>query len=247
MKKLTIITINYNNCDGLKKTVQSVVPQLNQEIEFIIIDGGSIDGSVDLIKANEKYIDVWVSEKDNGIYDAQNKGIAKARGAYCLFLNSGDYLYQMNTVKKVMPFLSNFDIIYGNMKIDNGQQFLDGYMPKVLSFEHMMNDTLWHPVSFIRRQLFSEYGFYDTNYKVCADYDFFFKMITVKKVSCFYIDEFISVFDLKGISSDEKNKQIIAAERKIIQFSYLSEKQINKFHKQIVLKNRLQRIKKWFQ
>lgn len=99
--KLSIITINLNNKDGLEKTIESVVSQTFTDYEFIIIDGGSTKGDVELIKEYENKISYWVSEKDSGIYNAQNKGIKQARGEYLYFLNSGDALYENTTLEKV--------------------------------------------------------------------------------------------------------------------------------------------------
>ena len=88
--KISVITINYNNKSGLEKTIQSVISQTYFELEYIIIDGGSSDGSIDVIKKYENKIDYWISEQDKGIYNAMNKGIAQAHGEYCNFMNSGD-------------------------------------------------------------------------------------------------------------------------------------------------------------
>ena len=115
MPFFSIITINLNNSTGLEKTIQSVTTQLFSDFEFIIIDGGSTDNSIDVIKKYESEITSWVSEKDNGIYDAQNKGIAKANGTYCLFLNSGDYLFSKDALKKVFDSNLTEDIVYGNI------------------------------------------------------------------------------------------------------------------------------------
>jgi len=243
---LSIITINYNNLVGLKRTIESVISQLNETIEFIVIDGGSTDGSKMLIESNQQSISKWVSEKDEGIYYAQNKGISMATGEYCLFLNSGDYLYERDTLNKVLPTLQWYDIVYGNMKIENHNELSDGFMPSKINLRQMMSDTLWHPVAFIKRQLFFDYGFYNTEYKICADYDFFFKVIIVNKVNCFHIHHFISVFDLKGFSSDIKNKSQILHEREAVQATYLSRKQINNYKRKQFLINKLNRIKSWF-
>ena len=99
--KFSIITINYNNCEGLRRTIESVVNQTCHDFEYIIIDGGSTDGSVDVIKQYADQIDYWVSEPDKGIYNAMNKGVAVAKGEYCLFLNSGDSLHNNSALAKV--------------------------------------------------------------------------------------------------------------------------------------------------
>src|ERR1700757_1115246 len=105
MPKLSIITINFNDQLGLSKTIKSVISQTISDFEFIIIDGASSDKSLDIIKHYADKISFWVSEKDNGIYDAQNKGIAKATGDYLLFLNSGDCFYNEHIVENFYSFL----------------------------------------------------------------------------------------------------------------------------------------------
>src|SRR4051812_22804100 len=102
MPRLSIITINYNNVSGLRKTVESVVNQTSQDFEYIVIDGGSTDGSVDVLKQYAKKIKYWISEPDKGIYNAQNKGILKATGEYCHFINSGDYLVKNDVIEKML-------------------------------------------------------------------------------------------------------------------------------------------------
>src|SRR6478735_1115877 len=112
--QLSIITINYNNLQGLQKTIESVVSQSFKDFEYIIIDGGSTDGSKVLIEKYSESITYWVSEKDNGIYPAMNKGIQVANGEYLLFLNSGDWFYENTTLSMAIPMLRPFDIVYGN-------------------------------------------------------------------------------------------------------------------------------------
>ena len=113
--KLSIITINYNNKDGLQKTIDSVISQTWGDFEWIIIDGGSTDGSKELIEQNQRYIAYWCSEKDDGMYYAMNKGISHSKGDWIIFLNSGDYLYSRNTLKGIMENIpEDVDIIYGN-------------------------------------------------------------------------------------------------------------------------------------
>lgn len=229
--RISIITINFNNAAGLLKTVNSVIAQTSSEFEYIIIDGGSTDGSRDIILQNKNALSFWVSEKDQGIYDAMNKGIKAAKGDYLLFLNSGDTLFEPATLGKALHELNDAEIVYGNMKIQKDNVVSDGFMPDVLSFEHMMRDTLWHPVSFIRKSLFGKNGMYDTTFKICGDYDFFFKVIIEKKVSTKHINKFISVFDLSGISSLETNVALIRDEKTRVQRRYISEKEFASFWK----------------
>ena len=113
--KLSIITINYNHKEGLLKTIKSVVNQTYHDIEYIVIDGGSTDGSVDVVKQYEDSISYWVSEPDCGIYNAMNKGVAKATGEYCLFLNSGDSLHGTDSILEFVSKLSGEDLLMGRV------------------------------------------------------------------------------------------------------------------------------------
>ncbi len=224
MKLISIITINFNNAKGLKKTIDSVVSQTCQDFEYIVIDGGSTDESVDVIKQSPR-IDYWVSEKDKGIYDAMNKGIKQARGRYCLFLNSGDYLFSKSSLEIMNPcLLLGVDIVYGNMKIENEDGSLrDGFMPANINRNHMMRDTLWHPVSFIRAELFKVCGLYDTNYRIVADYKWFLHAMFNQKVSRQHVDAFVSVFEMGGVSNASENVKKLKAERRKAQIEVLGD------------------------
>jgi glycosyltransferase involved in cell wall biosynthesis len=234
MAKLSIITVNLNNKQGLEKTIGSVIGQAFTDFEYIVIDGASVDGSIDIIRKNHKKITRWISEKDTGIYNAMNKGLSLANGEYCLFLNSGDYLYSENTLAEVFKMNPVEDIVYGNMIIENPNgEKRHGEMPHNITLEHMIKDTLWHPVSFIKREVFNKYGFYREDLKVVSDYDFFFKNIIKNKVSTRHIPVTIAVFVLNGISSMASNVELIKSERKKVQMQYVDEKMLNDIQQQI--------------
>jgi glycosyltransferase involved in cell wall biosynthesis len=253
MIKLSVITINYNNAVGLEKTIESVISQNFKEYEYIVIDGGSNDGSKEIIESFTNKISYWVSEKDKGIYNAMNKGIQQAKGEYCLFLNSGDFLYNNKVLEEVFTINSTADIIYGNMLIDwgNGKK-TEGKMPDAITVQQMYKDTLWHPVSFIKRILFEKYGLYNEDYKMVADYDFFFKTIIANKISTKQIPLLISEYNVDGFSSKPENKIIEQEERKRVIHSYLSQEEIN-YLEDIAQKEKQKKcnpikslFKKWF-
>ena len=222
--KLSIITINRNNANGLDKTIQSVINQSYEDFEYIVIDGNSTDHSIDIIKKYNSNINYWVSETDKGIYNAMNKGIAKANGNYVLFLNSGDYLVNNDVLKSVFEKQQTADIIYGNMQIDWGNgKITSGKMPDKITFKQMYIDTLWHPVSFIKKTLFDKYGLYNETYKVVADYDFFFKVIIINNVTTYHINVDIAMYNLNGLSSLLENKALEQAERRKVIESYLPQ------------------------
>jgi glycosyltransferase involved in cell wall biosynthesis len=213
MQKISIITINFNNLEGLKRTIESVVNQTWQEFEYIVIDGGSTDGSAAYIESKTSNIDYWVSEPDRGIYNAMNKGIAKATGEYLLFLNSGDHLFDNITLERNYKFLGDKDLVYFNLNFVDKTKCCTGQYPELLSFSHFIHDTLPHPATFIKASLFSKVGSYDEDLKIVSDWKFF--ILALFKYNCSYIkiNEILTTYYLDGISSDLTNKKLIYEER----------------------------------
>ena len=221
MLKLSIITINYNNRSGLEKTIDSVLKQSYTNFEYIVIDGNSTDGSKELIEKHGTQFSYWISEKDTGVYNAMNKGILKATGEYCLFLNSGDYLADPEILDQVFSLTFNEDIVYGDMLLeDPAANKTVSTQPAILTFEHFISSTLWHPASFIKKSLFFKYGLYNEELKIVSDYDFFLKTIIVNHVTYKYIPLAISIYNVQGISSAKENEQIHLAERKKVLETY---------------------------
>lgn len=221
MKPLSIITVNLNNRDGLAKTLAGIASQVFTNYELIVIDGGSTDGSLILLESYEKIITRRISEKDRGVYEAMNKGIHLAQGEYLLFLNSGDFLADSRVLLDIFGKTREADIVYGNMIIDYGNgRRKAGTMPPVITFHHMIRDTLWHPVSFIRKELFTRFGLYDESLKIVGDYDFFLKSIIVHQASTKYVNRIISVFNTSGMSSLPANRLLQLKERKAVQERY---------------------------
>ena len=202
--KLSIITVNLNNRAGLQKTTESIVSQTFKDFEWIVIDGGSTDGSKELIEQYSDYITYWVSEPDKGIYNAMNKGIKAANGEYLLFLNSGDYLYDNRVLQTVFQGKQSADILYGYMLLDGCESYAHAAMMKpVLFWTDFIGNTLPHQASFIRRELFDKYGLYDESYKIASDMKFFVKAIVWEKSTYKFIPEKIAVFQAGGISSND--------------------------------------------
>lgn len=214
MVKLSIITINFNNLKGLEKTMKSVLAQTFIDYEYIVIDGGSTDGSEEYIAKNTEKLTYWISEKDKGIYEAMNKGILKANGEYLLFLNSGDYLLNDNSIPKIFESSEGQDIIYGSLIIDyNGEQVVATY-PDKLNFSYFLSNTLPHQSSFIKRSLFNSVGLYNEKFKSTSDWEFFIKAICKYNATYKYIPITLSVFHNDGISSKPENQEWIKADKK---------------------------------
>ncbi len=208
MPKFSIITINYNNKEGLEKTILSVTSQTNKDYEYIIIDGGSTDGSVDIIKKYEKNITYWVSEKDKGIYNALNKGIQKATGKFLNFMNSGD-LFHSERVLEAINEHTDADIIYGKYK--KTSEPVAWYLPtEEITMYDLYKGTLNHQAAFIRRKLF-EHTLYDENLKIVSDWKFFVQKIVLENCTFKRVDTIVAVYDTTGFSST--HKQLYKEER----------------------------------
>ncbi|MDY2587169.1 glycosyltransferase family 2 protein [Winogradskyella aquimaris] len=213
-KLLSIITINYNNADGLKKTMDSVRDQSWQEFEHIVIDGNSTDKSLEIIKSYTYKNLNWISEPDTGIYNAMNKGIDRAHGKYLLFLNSGDFLEHKNVLSTVLNFLTlEKSIISGDIifKKENSQRLRQH--PEKMSFSYLIGNAISHPSTFIKQDLFETYGKYDENLKIVSDWAFFLKVLGLNDETYIRLPETITVFDATGISSSEENINLVNKER----------------------------------
>jgi len=205
MPKLSIITINFNNAAGLKKTLKSVFAQSFKEYEYIIIDGGSTDGSKQLMEKYQKKFVYAVSEKDNGIYNAMNKGIGKAQGEYLLFLNSGDYLVNNEVLSSVLAQSESNDIIYGILVVDNKGHIYYKEYPEQLYFSFFLKDTIPQPSSMIKRSLFHSIGLFNENLRSTSDWEFFLNAICKYNVTYKYIPIPFTVFNTDGISQQKEN------------------------------------------
>lgn len=219
--KVSIITVNYNNFKGLEKTIKSIINQTQGNYEFIVIDGGSTDGSKELIEMYSEKIDYWVSEPDSGVYNAMNKGIKAATGDFVIFMNSGDTFYENTVLEKVNPLLTDeFDIYYGdNYKVKQNSKRKKTY-PEKLTFYFFYNSCINHQATFIRRKLFFDYFLYNENFKIVSDWEFFIYVICIENRSSKYLKMTICNYDFTGISS--KNKNIADLEKKIVFDKYFS-------------------------
>jgi len=175
---ISIITVNLNNEKGLAATIQSVLPQLSSDIEFLILDGASQkDNSVFLIHEIKDKLAFWCSEKDNGVYDAMNKGILQAKGEYLLFLNSGDTLLDKAGLSKLKPLLTaKPDIISSKIIIETETGAFERTPIDKYTCEKLLLDGLPHQSTLVKRSLFSTDGLYDVNLRIAADWEFWLRL-----------------------------------------------------------------------
>jgi glycosyltransferase involved in cell wall biosynthesis len=195
---LSIITVVYNGRNYLEQTIKSVFAQTCRQYEYLIIDGGSTDGTLDVIKANENNISYWISERDHGIYDAMNKGISHARGKYVLFLNADDYLAGDTVLEEVLSELKgDADGYCGfiNFVDQAGGQLYKQGPQKGNLYAYVMHQA------FIYKRSLHDYMLYNVTYKVNADYDFYLNML-LRKCNFIYGDTVVSNMRVDGTSGN---------------------------------------------
>lgn len=198
---LSIITVNFNNNTGLRKTLKSIKQQSYTDYEHLIIDAGSTDGSKTTIENYEKeksHLTYWVSEPDKGIYDGMNKGIKQAKGEYFYFLNSGDCL-QADILDKI-PFNSRTQYIYGDMLLIEEKGERERLAPDQPTIQFFFYDSLSHQSCFIHHSLFT-YKLYDIRYKIISDWAHSLQAIILENCSYQHLPFIISKCDGNGTSS----------------------------------------------
>lgn len=218
--KLSVITINLNNKDGLKKTIESIVSQNFSDYEFIVIDGESTDGSVDIIKQYEDKITYWVSEKDTGVYNAMNKGIKQAKGEYYYFLNSGDKLVSDNVFSTIFENNPHDSFICGNFIAEHKGDLQKDESYKNRNWNFSLYDLyagfLCHQAFFIKADNFEKYGLYDEDYKIVSDWKLFYQAIAIDRAPVLYKDVDIVYYNMEGYSSWIGGDTILAEKRAVI-------------------------------
>lgn len=217
MPKLSIITVNLNNKAGLQKTIDSVISQTYEDFEWIVIDGGSTDGSKELIEQYADHITYWVSEPDKGIYNAMNKGIRVAKGEYLQFLNSGDFFLDIDILKSVVRFLqSENDIVFGYV-VRNVKGRLLKLTTCITNDDITLSDLYFrsipHQGSFLKRNLFERIGLYDEDLRIVGDRKFYMQAVIYGNAKLKFIPLVIAYFDGGGVSS---TSPIYHEERKMV-------------------------------
>jgi glycosyltransferase involved in cell wall biosynthesis len=216
MPKLSIITVNKDNADGLKKTIESIKLQIRDDCELIIIDGGSCDISVDILTYNSQNINYWISEPDHGIYEAMNKGIRKANGEYLLFLNSGDCFNDGSIIEKFVGSNPVEDIVAGDLiikHIEDSDRLEIKKSPETITLKYLISDYLPHSGTFIKRSLFNKVGLYNENNKIVSDWEFFLKAFLIHNASYRHLPFPVSIFKTDGISCKPENADLIKNEK----------------------------------
>ena len=202
---ISIITVVYNGADHLEETIQSVLGQSYPYVEYIVIDGGSTDGSVEIIQNYDAQISYWVSETDNGIYHAMNKGLTQASGDLVNFLNADDYLMP-ESLQHVSSAYGDedADVYYGNQLFlweINGERLEKRCIPNLQLMEKKMG--LFHQACFVRRNVFEELGKFDESFSIAGDYEFMLRVF-LSQCRFTHVNAYISAFRLGGASASYK-------------------------------------------
>lgn len=200
---ISIVTVVFNGKYFLEETIQNVLNQTYKNIEYIIIDGGSTDGTIDIIKKYESEITYWSSEKDKGIYDAMNKGIDVANGDWINFMNAGDRFYENTTCSDIFKdsnYFNDIDVLYGDLIVDYGK-FQRLEMARSI-------ESIWKGMPFSHQSAFVRTDYhkqskYSLNYKIGGDLEFFYKTFNEKK-KFKYIDKIISIMGVEGLSDGNR-------------------------------------------
>jgi GT2 family glycosyltransferase len=206
---ISIITVVFNGGETLQRTIDSVKKQTYKNIEYMIIDGGSTDNTLEVVEANSEYVSFWVSEKDGGIYDAMNKGISIAKGDIIGIINADDY-YEPDAVEQVVRAYNENggDILHGDIKYIRNDKVLFCLKPVVhltkWSFKRM---PVNHPSAFITKAAYENIGLYDKSFKIAGDWDFCLRAFLQNR-KFVYIPTTIASFTLEGVSIKQAEKGI---------------------------------------
>ena len=205
-KKISVITINLNNAEGLRRTLDSVFRQTTHDFELVVVDGASTDGSVDLIHTHADRIDRWVSEPDGGIYNAMNKAVAMATGEYVIFMNSGDTFYGDDVLARVIPQLKGKDIYVGDLyRPERRKKIVRA--PEEVYFHYIITRTLSHQAAFICRQRLLEQPYNEEN-KIVSDWEWFFRELVFANATYERLNLCVATFDPSGISSLKEMERV---------------------------------------
>lgn len=215
--KVSIVTVCYNSAKTIEKTIQNVVNQTYNNIEYIIIDGGSTDGTLDIIKKYKEKIFYWVSESDDGIYDAMNKGIKLATGSIVGIINSDDW-YDLSAVQNVVNCFqkSNTELVHGNIMLttEKGKMLFE---KRYVIADSYVNGMLYnHPTVFIKKEIYEKYGVFNTQYKIAADYELLLRLEEAQ-VKFVYLPQILTYFRSGGVSGSQRKWKCFIETRNILQ------------------------------
>jgi glycosyltransferase involved in cell wall biosynthesis len=198
---VSVITVVFNGARYLEEAIVAVASQTYPNIEHIVIDGGSTDGTVDILRRYDDKLGYWMSEPDAGLYDAMNKGVALVEDpeSYILFANADDSLYATDAIARAVQLGQGADLVYGKMELTDDQ--ISGVSGREVQLADLARQTLCHPATFVRKRAFDRVGKFDTSYRIAADYDHIVRCFTAP-VSTRFVDVIVSRMRMGGLSED---------------------------------------------
>ena len=198
---ISVVTVVHNRVSHIEKTILAVLEQTYQNIEYIVIDGGSTDGTVDVLRRYDDRIDYWASEPDAGIYDAMNKALDLVQDpeAYVLFANSDDRLYTPFALERLVAGGGGADLVYGRMLLTDGDAAT--IQGREVELRDLAGETLCHPATLTRRRVFDEVGKFDTSFRIAGDYDFLVRCFA-HPVTTRYVPEIVSRMAMGGMNEE---------------------------------------------
>lgn len=216
--EFSIITICLNEAHGMEQTCESIIQQKYSNYEWIVVDGASTDSTLDILDRYHERITTLVTEADDGIYDAMNKGIELSRGKYLVFMNGGDR-FSSSEVLDWVAQAPQADLIYGQLELNEpGGELLSP--PEKIRCDYLIKHMIHHQAAFFHRSLFGCFGLYDTSYRIAADYEFFSRILLKGEISHHYIAKPIAIFDYGGISRNQNYRQLRKRENHRIRAKY---------------------------
>jgi len=218
MKKFSIITVCLNEGEAIRDTCESIVTQTNRDFEWIVIDGGSTDGTLEILREYEDSIDCLISEQDSGIYNAMNKGAAKASGHYLIFMNGGDR-FACSDALLFASQAQGAQMLYGDVYLGDQSGDVETY-PDVVESGYMLRKMIPHQTTFYERATFEAVGGYDESFKIAGDYDLYVRLFELEGITHQHIPHPIAIFDLEGVSNSKDFRQLRKRENHRIRKQY---------------------------
>ena len=226
--KISIVTVCYNSEATIERTIRSVLEQSYDNIEYVIVDGMSTDGTIDIIDKYSDDIDVFIREKDEGVYDAMNKGLDGSSGDYILFLNADDRLFYENTISEAAGLItaneSNPDVFLGDVVIhDQGKRKSSIWKSKKVTPYSLFRGSVPHPAAFYSRSAFSKNGMFDKSFRIAGDYEWFVRGTVNGSISFSRMNLLVSIFFKGGISTNPEFTRILQEEKNKIKMTHYSK------------------------
>ena len=221
MKKISIITVCLNEAESIRATCDSICSQSYSDFEWIVIDGGSTDGTLEILREYEDSMDCLISEPDTGIYNAMNKGAVKASGQYLIFMNGGDRFACADALLMASK-APRAQMLYGDVYLGDSSGDVETY-PDVVESGYMLRKMIPHQTTFYERATFEAVGGYDESFKIAGDYDLYARLFEVERISHHHISHPIAIFDLEGVSNSKDFRQLRKRENHRIRKKYFKK------------------------